>query len=196
MNHYLLSFWACWGISDHTHLKQPTNNICCFHRPLVTSKNSVSYLNLFLRYSSLKNTAFWLVQRFLDHNWRTRFLPNILFLEKVKTPLALSYWSKKRIIGSSYRKLAWVGFEPTTTEFRSIQVDDVFFTALVILFFGLFETPKSIWIFFKNQGISLFLLYDVYQIASQGLIQPETTVSRKESIWSKGNKDCNKIKLE
>ena len=118
MNHYLLSFWACWGISDHTHLKQPTNNICCFHRPLVTSKNSVSYLNLFLRYSSLKNTVFWLVQRFLD-NWRTRFLPNILFLEKVKTPLALSYWSKKRIIGSSYRKLAWVGFEPTTTLFRS-----------------------------------------------------------------------------
>ena len=90
LNHYLLSFWACRGMSDHTHLKQPTN-ICCFHGPLVTSKNSASYLNLFVRYSSLKNPAFWLVQRFLDHNWRTRFLPNILFLEKVKIPLTLSY---------------------------------------------------------------------------------------------------------
>ena len=43
---------------DHTHLKQPTN-ICCFHGPLVTSKNSTSsYFNLFLRYSSVKNPAF------------------------------------------------------------------------------------------------------------------------------------------
>ena len=74
LNHYLLSFWEFWGMSDHTHLKQPTN-ICCFHGPLVTSKNSASYLNLFVRYSSLKNPAFWLVQRFLDHNSRNRFFP-------------------------------------------------------------------------------------------------------------------------
>ena len=101
LNHYLLSFWACRGMSDHTHLKQPTN-ICCFHGPLVTSKNSASYLNLFVRYSSLKNPAFWLVQRFLDHNSRTRFFPKILFLQKVKIPLTLSYWSKKAHIYPSW----------------------------------------------------------------------------------------------
>ena len=31
---------------------------------------------------------------------------------------------------------------------------------------------------------------------SKGLIQAETTVRRKASTWSKGNKDGNKIKLE
>ena len=29
-----------------------------------------------------------------------------------------------RILWSSYRKLAWVGFEPTTTEFRSDALAD------------------------------------------------------------------------
>ena len=53
-------------MSRHAHLKQPTN-ICCFHGPLVTSKNSTSYLNLLLRHSSLKNPAFWLALRFLNH---------------------------------------------------------------------------------------------------------------------------------
>ena len=47
LNDYSLSFWARRGMSDPTHFKQPTN-ICCFHRPLFTSKNSASYLNLFV----------------------------------------------------------------------------------------------------------------------------------------------------
>ena len=33
-------------------------------------------------------------------------------------------------------------------------------------------------------------------IVSQGLMQAETTVSRKASTWSKGNNDGNKKKLE
>ena len=57
LNHYSSSLWACPGMLDHTLLKQPTN-ICCFHGPLVTSKTSTLYLNLFVRYSSLKNPAF------------------------------------------------------------------------------------------------------------------------------------------
>ena len=57
-----------------------------------------SYLDLFERYSSLKNPTFWLALRFLDHNARTRFFPNILFLQKVKGPLTLSCWSKKSYI--------------------------------------------------------------------------------------------------
>ena len=90
-----LSFWACRGMFDHIQLKQK-NNICCFHKPLAISRNS--YLNLFMSYSSLKNLAFWLVLRFLSHNWRVRVSPNILFLEKVKIALTLSYWSKKGYI--------------------------------------------------------------------------------------------------
>ena len=34
---------------------------------------------------------------------------------------SIHHW---RIFRSSYRKLAWVGFEPTTTEFRSDAVTD------------------------------------------------------------------------
>ena len=84
LNHYFLSFWACRGMSDHTHCKQPTN-ICCFHGPLVTFKNSASYLKLLVRYSSLKNLAFWLVKRFLDHNSRTRyFSQTFCFCRKLK----------------------------------------------------------------------------------------------------------------
>ena len=36
--------------------------------------------NLFFVYSSLKNPAFLLALRILDHNSRTRFFPNMLFL--------------------------------------------------------------------------------------------------------------------
>ena len=39
--HYSASLWACPGMPDHTHLKQPTN-ICCFHGLQITSKNSAS----------------------------------------------------------------------------------------------------------------------------------------------------------
>ena len=83
-------------MSDHTHLKQPIN-ICCFYESLVTSTNSTLYLNLFLRYSSLKNPAFCLALRFFNHNSRTRFFPNMLFLREVKRSLKLSYWGKKSI---------------------------------------------------------------------------------------------------
>ena len=34
------------------------------------------------------------------------------------------WYSPLRILGSSYRKLAWLGFEPTTTEFRSDALTD------------------------------------------------------------------------
>ena len=138
------------------------------HGPLVISKNSVSCLKLFVRYSRLKNPAFWLVQRFLDYNSRNRFFPTFCFWRKLK------YYNQKSI-------------------YTYIKVDKILHT-LKTSFLGLFERPKSIWTFFK--GLSLFLLYNVYQIVSQGLIQSETTVSRKASIWSKGNKDGNKIKLE
>ena len=96
MTHYLLLLWAyCYNdFRYRTHLKQPTS-ICCFHRPLVKSKNSTSYLNLFVRYCSLKNIAFWFVLRFLDCNSRTRSFLNMLFLPKVERPLPLSYWSIK-----------------------------------------------------------------------------------------------------
>ena len=78
--HCSSSLWTCLSMLNYTHLKQPTN-VCCFHGPLITSKTSSSHLKLFVRYSSLlKNPAFWLALRFFDHNWRTRFLPNMLFL--------------------------------------------------------------------------------------------------------------------
>ena len=89
LTHYLSSVWANPGMLDHTLLRQPTN-ICCFHGPLFRPKNSTSYFNLFVRCSSLKNPAFWLALRFLDHNSRTRFFPNMLFLQKVKRPLTIS----------------------------------------------------------------------------------------------------------
>ena len=59
LTHYLSSLWACPGMPNNTHLKQPSN-ICCFHGLLVTFKNSNLNLNIFVRYSSLKNPAFWL----------------------------------------------------------------------------------------------------------------------------------------
>ena len=90
--HYLSSLWLSPGMPDHTHLRQPIN-ICYFRGPLVRSENSSSYLNLFVRYSSLMNPAFWLALRFLDHNSRNRFFPNVLFLQKVRRPLKLSYWA-------------------------------------------------------------------------------------------------------
>ena len=96
MTHYLLLLWACCYVNSRylIHLKQPTN-ISCFHRPLVISKNSTWYPNLFVRYCSLKDPAFWIVLRFMDHNSRTRFSLNMSFLQKVKRSLPLSYWSKK-----------------------------------------------------------------------------------------------------
>ena len=42
--------------------------------------------------------------------------------------------------------------------------------------------------------ILVILLVELF--VSQGLIKVETTVNRKASIWSKGNKDGNKMKLE
>ena len=96
LTHYSSSLWACSVIPDYALLNQPTN-ICCFHGPLITSKNSTSCHNLFLRYSSLKNPAFRLALRFLNHNSKTRFFQNMLFLQNVKRPLTLSCWSKTHI---------------------------------------------------------------------------------------------------
>ena len=58
LTHYLLSIWACSGMPQHNHLKQPTNTLC-FLGPLIISKNSTSYLKFFVRYCGLKNPAFW-----------------------------------------------------------------------------------------------------------------------------------------
>ena len=117
---------------DHTHLKQATNN-CFFHWPLVTSKSQISHLNLLLGYSKLKNPAFWLALRFLDHNSRTRFFPTMLFLEKVKKPLTLLCWGKKNIY---------------------IWVDKIFAKTLKT-FLGLLEPSEPIWNFLKNRYPSL-----------------------------------------
>ena len=94
LTHYLLSF-------EHVEacLTTPTLSsqliFVAFVEPLVTSKNSTSYLNLFVRNSSLKNPLFWSTLRFLDDNSRNGFFPNMFFLKKVKRSLTLSYWSKK-----------------------------------------------------------------------------------------------------
>ena len=79
ITYYLLLLWAYFYIDFcyRTHLKQQIN-ICCFHRPLVISRNLTSYLNLFVRYCRLRNLAFWIVLRFLDHNSRIRFFLNML----------------------------------------------------------------------------------------------------------------------
>ena len=124
---------------DHAHLKKPTN-ICCFHGPLVTSKNSTSYLNLFARYSSLKNPAFWLVLTFLDHNSRTKFFPNNLLLQKVKRSLTLSYWSKTAYASE------WI---------RS------FYNPKNVFFWTFWSLWAHLNFFFKNQGLPLSFLYDV-----------------------------------
>ena len=121
---------------DHTHLKYPTN-ICCFHGPLVTSKYSTSYLNLFLRYSCLKNPAFYLALRFLDHKSRTTFFSNMLFLQKIKRLLTLSYWRKKCIS-------EWIGF---------------FAKALKGSYLGLFDASESIWTFFQKLRSATFLIF-------------------------------------
>ena len=124
--------WACPAMPNNTYLKQPSN-ICCFHGPLVTCKNSNSYLNVFVRYSSLKNPAFWLALRFLGHHSRTRFFP------KHEKPLTLSYRSKKAYISE------WIRFWQNPKN----------------LILGLFEPSEPIRTFFKNWNPSLFLLYDV-----------------------------------
>ena len=81
LTHYFLSLWAYSGKPKHSHLKQPTY-IWFFLGPLVISKNSTSHLKFFVRYCSLKNPAIWFFFRFLDHNSRTRFFANLLFLQK------------------------------------------------------------------------------------------------------------------
>ena len=72
-----------------------TEWICCFYGCLTTYKNWISQLISFVRYSILKNPAFWLISRFLDHYSRTRFFPNMWFLQKVRILAVLSCSSKK-----------------------------------------------------------------------------------------------------
>ena len=66
-----------------------TNQYLLLYGPLFTSKKPTSCLNLFVGYSSLKNPAFWLALRFLDHNSRTRSFTNMLFLQNVNRPFTL-----------------------------------------------------------------------------------------------------------
>ena len=109
------------------------------HGPLVTSKTLTSYLNLFGKYCSLTNSAFWLVLMFLNDNSRTRFFPNMLPLKKFKRILTLSYLESKKSIS-----------DKTFTKTRKTP------------FLG-FLSPSSISeLFFKNLDPSFFLIYDVY----------------------------------
>ena len=89
LTHYFLSLWAYSGKPKHSHLKQPTY-IWFFLGPLVISKNSTSHLKFFVRYCSLKNPAIWFFFRFLDHNSRTRFFANLLFLQKAQKAIGTS----------------------------------------------------------------------------------------------------------
>ena len=103
------------------------------HGPLVTSKTLTSYLNLFGKYCSLTNSAFWLVLMFLNDNSRTRFFPNMLPLKKFKRILTLSYLeSKKSISDKTYQNSK----NPI---------------------FGLFEPFEHIWTFFQKPGSVFFL---------------------------------------
>ena len=131
LTYYSSSLCACPGMPDHIQFKQPTN-ICYFHGPLVTWKLIIINFNLFVRYSSLKNPAFWLALRFLDHSSRTRFLPNMLLLQKVKRPLVFPCLSKKAYI--------WV--------------DKIFAKTLKTSFWGDFQCPFSpSELSFKNQDL-------------------------------------------
>ena len=58
MTHYLflLKTFRYIGFRYNIRLKQRTN-ICCFHRPLVISKNSALYLNLLVRYCRFKKSC-------------------------------------------------------------------------------------------------------------------------------------------
>ena len=137
LTHYSSSLCACPSMPDHTHLKQPTN-ICSFHGFLVTSRNSTSYLNLFLRYSSLKNPASWLALRLFNYNARTRFFPNILFLWNVKRSLTLSCWNRNACI--------------------YISMDKIFAKILKTSVLGLSQLSKPIWTFLQKLGSVTFLL--------------------------------------
>ena len=90
LTHYLSSVWASPGMPETTN----------YYLLLLWNSSHIQKFNLIpkiVQYWSLKNPAFVLVLRFLDHNSRTRFFPNKLFLQKVKRPLAFLYWYKKHI---------------------------------------------------------------------------------------------------
>ena len=59
----------------------------------------------FVRYFGLKNPAFWLVLRFLDHNLRNQIFPRHLVLLKVRRALELSYSNEKK-----YNIYEWIRF--------------------------------------------------------------------------------------
>ena len=70
---------------------------------LSTSHNSTSYLNLIVRYYSLKDLALWLVLRFLNYNSRTRFFPKHLVFEKKLKIMGIFVFKQKSIS-------EWIGF--------------------------------------------------------------------------------------
>lgn len=88
--------------SDHIHLNWLHKFVASMNRVLIKYSNSASHLNLFVRYCSWKNPAFWSVQRFLGSNSRTTFLPRMLFLQKVRRALVLWYSIKKVLIWLDY----------------------------------------------------------------------------------------------
>ena len=94
LTHYLSSLWACPTMSYHAHLKQPTN-ICCFHGPLVISKNSTStYLWDFLLKKILHSDwpwDFWTIIQEPD------FSQTCCFCEKLKDLCYFRVKAKKHI---------------------------------------------------------------------------------------------------
>ena len=119
-----------------------TKCICSFYRCLITCKNSSSYLNVFVRYCDLKNTTFWLMKRFLDHNYSIRFFSGMWFLQEVRRPLVLSYVNKKvQMNGSDFCHPLQTS--PIPLNFGS--------------FLSLLDPSRY---FAKNQGSSIFKLYD------------------------------------
>ena len=109
--------------------------VCCFYVCLITYKNSTSYLNSFVRYCSLKNLAFWLAWRFMDHNSRTSFFPHMQFFWKVGWPLVLSNSSKQIIY-------EWVRFFVKTPK---------------ATFLGIFGPSWSVETFFQSWDFVTFL---------------------------------------
>ena len=121
------------------------NRCICVY--LIICKKSNSYLSFFTNstslylnsYCSFKNPAFWLVYRFLDHNSKIRFFPDMQFSQKGRRPLALSYSSKKvHMNGFDF-------FQTQKPRFGSFE--------------DFFAAPNPSRLFVKKLAPLLFLLY-------------------------------------
>ena len=161
-----------------------------------------------MRYSSLKNLALRLALRFLDHNPRTRFFQNMLFLRKVKENWHFCVKAKNDIYPcgkdfSKTLKASFLGF------FWALWAPLNFNSKTRICHFFYFPMPKTSWK--KKSRVSVQLVFtwrrrmDVQLLYSGTflwdfcwkyfIIRPHT--SRNCSQYKIINlEDGNKIKLE